>query len=213
MVNAIPSLPSAAARHRRHKCRSTPFPRPARKIEALALALAATFALAGCDRHQEEIDRFNKSQAAAKALLESQPQPQPRGWLYSERPDRIRNQKTYLARLMNDDPGSRLDQTVVLSIQQDGSEPAQVFFRSNDLSLGCATVCQIEFRAGSKTGSWLAQRTYDSDAIILLYPSEALPTITSAKSLIVQIDSNVGGQHTFKTGGFKWQGASLTSPP
>lgn len=165
-------------------------------------AFAALLLLASCGpSRQDEINAYNQHMAEANALLAPE---MPRGWRYNARADRIRNRVDRLASLANEDDNPLRDQTLILSIQQDGDEPPGIFFRGHNAMLGCATVCGVEFRAGDRTGSWTAERTYDGDAVMLLNPEEALPIIRSATSLIVEVDSNIGGQHTFNVAGLTW---------
>ena len=163
---------------------------------------AALLLLASCGpSQQDEINAFNQHMAEANALLAPE---MPRGWRYNVRPDRIRNRVDRLAAIANEDQASGRDQTLILSVQQLGDGDVGVFFRGNGIMLGCATVCGVEFRAGDRTGSWTAERTHDGDSVMLLNPEEALPIIRTASSLIVEVDSNIGGQHTFNVAGLTW---------
>jgi hypothetical protein len=167
---------------------------------------AALLLLASCGpSQQDEINAYNQHMAEANALLAPE---MPRGWRYNVRPDRIRNRVDRLASLANEDDDPLRDQTLILSIQQDGDEPPGIFFRGHNAMLGCATVCGVEFRSGETVGTWPAERTYGGDAVMLLYPADALPVIRSARSLIVEVDSDIGGQHTFNPAGLTWPPAA-----
>lgn len=178
-----------------------PFPPTPNRIIAAALLLAS------CGPgDQTELDNFNRTMAETNALLASFEADLPRGWYYRVETDRIRNQPIRLAGLPNEDEGQSRDQKLLLMIQQDGDEPVSLFFRGRDGNgLRCATVCGVAFRAGDKTGSWTAQRDYAGDAVYLVNPGEvgeALEIIRSNRSLIIEIDSDFGGQYEFKTEGY-----------
>ncbi len=152
-------------------------------------------------RFQSEGEDLNRHLAEVNALIGPQ---MPRGWHYTIRPDRIRNRVDRLASLANEDADPQRDQTLILTIQQDGDEPPMIFFRSPNTLLGCATTCGIEFRSGETVGTWSAERIPRGDAVMLLHPAEALRVIRSARTLIVEVDSDIGGQHTFNAAGLTW---------
>lgn len=165
-----------------------------------ALLLGALMLVAcGPDARRAE-ENYQRFMAESNALLAPA---MPRGWHYVVRPDRIRGGVDRLASLPNEDSVPR-DQSLILSIQQIRDEPVTIAFRGQGIMLGCQTVCGIAYRAGDKTGSWTAEQTYDGRHVALNWPEDALPIIQQADELIIEIDSDIGGQHTFKVAGLTW---------
>lgn len=167
------------------------------------LVAVALCVLTGCGRsEQDELNDFNQHMAEANALLAPD---MPRGWHYTVRPDRIRNTVNRMATLPSEDEDDiNRDQTLILGIGQHGDERVDVFFRGHNNMLKCYTTCGVYYRAGDRTGSWVAERGEMGNDIILSYPEEALPIIRSATSLIVEVPGDVGGQQTFKPAGLTW---------
>jgi hypothetical protein len=176
-----------------------------RKRECICVLAALLSVQCAPDADQAKMDTFNNHLAEANTLLEPS---LPRGWRYSVRSDRIRNTVNRLATLANEDPGSLHDQTLVLVIQKLGDGPTEIFFRDNGTSVGCRTVCGVAYRAGDRTGSWTGERTYTGNEVMLHAPENALATIRSGSMLIVEVPSDLGGQHTFNVAGLTWPPAS-----
>jgi hypothetical protein len=164
-------------------------------------ALLAISLVAGCgDDRGEQRAAANESDVF-KTQATDRP---PRGWRYTVRPDRIRNSVDRLASLYNEDQSVLQDQKLVLVIQHIAGEQTEIFFRGRGILLGCQTVCGVAYRAGDQTGSWTAERLYDGEGIRLHRPELALAVIRSASTLIVEVPSDLGGQHTFNLAGLTW---------
>lgn len=168
---------------------------------------AALLLLASCgSREQDEINAYNQHMAEANALLAPE---LPRGWRYNIRPDRIRNRVDRLASLANEDNDPLRDQTLILSIQQLGDGQLMVLFRGHDDNmLACHTVCGVEYRADNATGTWSGNHGYSENIVIIDQPEEVLRTLREARTLIVEVDGSLGGQHTFNVAGLTWPPAT-----
>ena len=167
----------------------------------MRLIVAALLLLNSCGPSgKDEGEAFNRAMEHAN---EQQPD-LPRGWRYAVRKDKIRNTLDYVAAIPNEDPGSPIDQTMILVIQKLSQEGVVILFRGNGNAVGCATVCGVAYRAGDLTGSWTAERTYTGESVMLNDSKSALETILSSPQLIAEVPSSLSGQYTFKTGGLTW---------
>lgn len=175
-------------------------PLTTRTLRAI-LMLAVLLGSAACGKGgQSETDAFNESHARAEALLAPD---LPRGWHYNFQRDEIGGKDVTLASIANEDADMSRDQTLILSIQQEGNDAPAIFFRGREQTLSCNNVCGVRYRADGKTGSWLAERIYDGSGVVIT-DAGALNVLGSAKSIIIEIGGDVAGQRHFNVIGLKW---------
>jgi hypothetical protein len=166
-----------------------------------ALALPVVFSAAACDPQGNAVEDRGRNRVSEL------PQPRhQRGWRYDSSEDRIRRALDRRASLINEDPDDiTQDQTVMLQLQLLGDGSSDVAFRPVPPNMmHCYTPCAVRFRAGERTGAWLAHRSDTSGTLTIAFPRHALATIRSSPTLIVELPNEAGGQHSFNTAGLQW---------